>query len=138
MRTINLTFDADTMFDAEFERLYDCLDSEQVVCIAYAAELVSKTSAFATSGHRDTDDSDVENVIAYANDAITQELKNFPTTSYLNVYVGTIAACIGEYGLGFISAEDMRAGYAERIERGSYLLIDMFIDSTGYVFHRTR
>ena len=89
MRTINLTFDADTMFDAEFERLYDCLDSEQVVCIAYAAELVSKTSAFATSGHRDTDDSDVENVIAYrkrCNSARTQRLSHNELSERLRWY----------------------------------------------------
>lgn len=42
MQKINLTFDAATAFDSEFEHLYDAPDADQVVSLAYAAEHVTQ------------------------------------------------------------------------------------------------
>lgn len=133
MQKINLTFDAVTAFDSEFERLYDTPDAEQVVSIAYAAEHVSQLATQLVQGCIDSD-SNIENVIDEINNRIATELADYQSLSYLNVYVGTIIASInGDYDLAFIDS-----GALDSIEEFGYLLIHLYIDAIGNVYYKVR
>ena len=133
MQTINLTFDAATVFKSEFERLYDAADAEQVVSIAYAAEYVSQLATRLVQGCIDSN-SNVEDVIDAVNRRIATELADYQSLSYLNVYVGTIITSInGDYDLAFIDA-----GALDSIEEFGYLLIHLYIDTVGNVYYKVR
>lgn len=136
MQKINLTFDAATTFDSEFERLYDAADADQVVSIAYAAEHISQLITQLMQGCTDSD-SNVENVIDDINNRITTELADFEDTCYLNVYVGTIAASInGDYDLWFIPAEDAKD--ADGPFNGECMFVHLYIDAMGNVYYKVR
>ena len=136
MQKINLTFDAATAFDSEFERLYDADDAEQVVSIAYAAEHVSQLATQLVQGCIDSV-SNVENVIDEVNSHIASELADFQSMSYLNVYVGTIAASInGDYDLRFIPAEDSKD--ADDPFNGKCMFVHLYIDAMGNVYYKVR
>lgn len=136
MQKINLTFDAATAFNSEFERLYDAADAEQVVSIAYAAEHVSQLATQLMQGCIDYD-SNVENVIDEVNSHIASELADFQSMSYLNVYVGTIAASInGDYDLLFIPAEDAKD--VDGPFNGECMFVHLYIDAMGNVYYKTR
>lgn len=133
MQKINLMFDAATIFNSEFERLYDAPDADQVVSIAYAAEYVSQLATQLMQGCTDSD-SNVEDVIDAVNSRIASELADFQSMSYFNVYVGTIIASInGDYDLAFVDA-----GALDSIEEFGYLLVHLYIDATGNVYYKVR
>lgn len=136
MRTINLTFDAATVFNSEFERLYDAADAEQVVSIAYAAEYVSQLATQLVQGCTDPD-SNVEKVIGDINRHIASELADFQSIGYLNVYVGTIAANIdGDYDLWFIPAE--YADAADDAVNSGCMFVHLYVDAAGNVYYKVR
>lgn len=134
MQKINLTFDAATIFNSEFERLYDAADADQVVSIAYAAEYVSQLATQFMQGCTDSDSS-VEDVIDAVNRRIAAELADYQSISYLNVYVGTIIASInGDYDLAFVDAGALK----NSIEEFDYLLVHLYIDAMGNVYYEVR
>ena len=136
MQKINLTFDAATAFDSEFERLYDAPDADKVVSIAYAAEHVSQLATQLMQGCIDSD-SNVENMIDDINNRIATELADFQDTCYLNVYVGTIVASInGDYDLCFVPVEDSRG--VEDPFNGEYVFIHLYVDVAGNVYYNVR
>ena len=138
MQKINLTFDAATAFDSEFERLYDddAPDADQVVSMAYAAEHVSQLATQLVQGCINSD-SNVENVIDDINNRIATELEDFEDTCYLNVYVGTIVASInGDYDLWFIPAEDAKD--ANDTFNGECMFVHLYVDSVGNVYYNVR
>lgn len=134
MQKINLTFDAATVFNSEFERLYDASDADQVVPIAYAAEYVSQLATQLMQGCTDSD-SYVEDVIDAVNRRIAAELADYQSISYLNVYVGTIIASInGDYDLAFVDAGALKNSIGEF----DYLLVHLYIDAMGNVYYEMR
>lgn len=136
MQKINLTFDAATAFDSEFERLYDAADADQIVSLAYAAEHVTQLTTQLMQGCINSD-SNVENVISDINDCIATELADFEDTCYLNVYVGTIVASInGDYDLCFVPVEDSMG--VEDPFNGEYMFVHLYVDAAGNVYYKVR
>lgn len=136
MQKIKLTFNAATTFDSELKRLHDAADADPVVSLAYAAEHVSQLATQLVQGCIDSD-SNVEDVIDAINRCIEAGLANYQSTSYLNVYVGTIIASInGAHDLWFIPAEDAKD--TDGPFNGEYMFVHLYIDAMGIVYYKVR